>query len=459
MTNKDELSSEMVMNMPAKAMSLAPRICVFGCALQTENLGVDALGTSILKGIHMAFPEARITMQDWSGCTQGSVQTQAGEIDYECLPVFRAESLRRRNGTAHLEAVAPWFGRMPRALARLLAGYNPTLKKLLQTDVVLDISAGDSFADIYGIGGFHGQALYKEVVLALGVPLILMPQTYGPFENATSIQRARHILSRSTMIASREEHGLEDIEHLCGSDHPPVVRCPDVAFLLDPMPIPENDEPFLKRRDEHERLIGLNISGLLCSDQKDFGFRVSYVELIRRIVHWAMRQSNTRLLLVPHVIDKGVARRSDGKSEMHDTASCRNFYQEFSSKYGNRIGCLGGPYLASQTKYAVGCCDFFIGARMHSCIAGVSQAVPTVTLAYSKKALGLMKQLGVPETVVDMRSLDEAECVEQIDANYQNRQAINDHLSQRLPQFIGEVERFFTQDIAGVVRRVVGASG
>ena len=46
-------------------------------------------------------------------------------------------------------------------------------------------------------------------------------------------------------------------------------------------------------------------------------------------------------------------------------------------------------------KYLIGQCDFFVGSRMHSCIAAVSQCVPAVSIAYSDKFIGVMATLGL----------------------------------------------------------------
>lgn len=49
-------------------------------------------------------------------------------------------------------------------------------------DMVLDISAGDSFADIYGARRFSYNILSKLVVYFARKPMIHSPQTIGPFE-------------------------------------------------------------------------------------------------------------------------------------------------------------------------------------------------------------------------------------------------------------------------------------
>ena len=48
-------------------------------------------------------------------------------------------------------------------------------------DCVIDIGAGDSFADIYGAKRFAFLYLTKKFAVLRGKPLVLAPQTIGPF--------------------------------------------------------------------------------------------------------------------------------------------------------------------------------------------------------------------------------------------------------------------------------------
>ena len=82
-----------------------------------------------------------------------------------------------------------------------------------------------------------------------------------------------------------------------------------------------------------------------------------------------------------------------------------------------------GQYDAAETKYLIGQCDFFIGARMHACIAAVSQSIPAVTLAYSKKAAGVMGLVNAADTVADLRQLDLDECLAKVAAVDADREA------------------------------------
>ena len=51
--------------------------------------------------------------------------------------------------------------------------------------------------------------------------------------------------------------------------------------------------------------------------------------------------------------------------------------------------------------------NFFVGARMHACIAAFSSGVPTVPMAYSRKFTGLFTETLGYNCLCDMREQDE----------------------------------------------------
>jgi polysaccharide pyruvyl transferase WcaK-like protein len=53
----------------------------------------------------------------------------------------------------------------------------------------------------------------------------------------------------------------------------------------------------------------------------------------------------------------------------------------------------------SDAKSYIASLDFFMGARMHACIAAFSSGVPVVPMAYSRKFAGLFGSLGYDATV------------------------------------------------------------
>jgi polysaccharide pyruvyl transferase WcaK-like protein len=65
-----------------------------------------------------------------------------------------------------------------------------------------------------------------------------------------------------------------------------------------------------------------------------------------------------------------------------------------------------------EIKWLIGHCDFFLGARMHACIAALSQGIPAIGMAYSRKFAGVFESVNVPELVTDLRKLSSSEVLE-----------------------------------------------
>lgn len=327
--------------------------------------------------------------------------------------------------------------------------------KLLKCDAVLDVSGGDSFADIYGEGRFKNHATNKLLFRDLGIPLVLLPQTYGPFSRPRSVDLARQIIDYSCLVATRDIHGLEELDRLLGGRmHPRAVCVPDMGFLLDPLPVPLDREPIIGNRG-NEPLIGLNVSGLLNMSDGRFDIKDSYPRLVVAIAEWAIERRGARVLLVPHVVSgrSGEGTPSPtGVGDSSDTVACTALAEKLRGRYGDRVASFNECYGPGQTKFLIGHCDFFIGARMHACIGAVSQTTPTVTLAYSNKALGVMSHVEMQETVLDLRQLTVGECIERIDRLYERRLELRARLRQIVPVVQERVCHFFTKSLPEALR-------
>jgi polysaccharide pyruvyl transferase WcaK-like protein len=89
-------------------------------------------------------------------------------------------------------------------------------------------------------------------------------------------------------------------------------------------------------------------------------------------------------------------------------------------------------YDQHEIKGVIGMCDFFIGSRMHACIAALSQGIPTAALAYSKKFLGVFKTVGMESAVIDGRECDTAEALRWTKTAFENRDSVRDALKLRV---------------------------
>ena len=69
---------------------------------------------------------------------------------------------------------------------------------------------------------------------------------------------------------------------------------------------------------------------------------------------------------------------------------------------------------------------------MHACIAALSQGIPTVGVAYSKKFKGVFESVGVKDMVVDGRYSDTEAAIERIFQCFESREEIKAVLQEKV---------------------------
>lgn len=263
--------------------------------------------------------------------------------------------------------------------------FNPfrLIPMLRGVDAVIDIGAGDSFADIYG-----GKRLRRMFTLKFGThlagrPLVVAPQTIGPFNKPLSRFLARITLRRSAIISTRDRLSTGCAQAMVpGRD---IIEASDVALRLPYEPSSPSNGSKPK--------VGINISGLLMSGgytrSNMFGLKVDYPAMIRTLIEsFLYDPSECEVHLVPHVILETQGGLED------DVQPALDLQSEFPEL--KVAPAFGSP---SEAKSYIAGLDFFCGARMHACIAAFSSGVPVVPMAYSRKFAGLFGTLGYNRTV------------------------------------------------------------
>jgi len=422
-------------------------LMVLGGCPDGPNNGVSALGFSAAKGLAMAFPEARILIQTYTSSRTFNVPMAGQSIRIEGVPLHSSERLRHRYGTRHVNLLLRCVRWLPR---------------VRHVDVFFDISGGDSFSEIYGLDRFRRQAAVKWFAIEQGKPLVLLPQTYGPFRSEGAIAEVRRIVSRSALVATRDADGAEELANWIGPNAVRrVTRCPDLAFFLDPEPVPLDREPILRERREGEVLVGLNVSSLLWNGANDFGIKFDYRQFVCALVRRLLARSDVRVVLVPHVMEYAPSAPGHGVESRNgrqflDTSACREAAESIAEDADGRLGCVIHPYGPAQIKFLIGQCEFFIGARMHSCIAAISQGIPCAVLAYSKKARGVLKQLTIDDLVVDLRERDLDGCVRDTLCLFDRREQLQPRVQKQVKQAKQRIVTFFLEELRPAVMSALG---
>ncbi|WP_139903839.1 polysaccharide pyruvyl transferase family protein [Clostridium thermarum] len=301
-------------------------------------------------------------------------------------------------------------------------------EKIEEADLVLDISEGDSFSDIYGLKRFVLHSILKLYTLHLKKGLILMPQTIGPFKNPIVKKVAANIIRRSQKVYTRDKISYNIVTDSLKVSSQNLKCSPDMAFYMEPV-LPMKVKDLFYQGEKN--LIGVNISALLYNGGYNksnmFSLKTDYKELIDDFLAHILTKTDANVILVPHVLDKDIEIEDDFRL-------CEKIYEEIKEKYRGRVRTLDKFYAENELKGIISQCDFFVGSRMHACIAAISTTVPTMPIAYSRKFAGIWEDLGLGRCVSDPREESKEDIIVKFDSLYSERADINQQLREKVPQ-------------------------
>lgn len=385
------------------------RIGLLWHSLTSGNLGVDALTQASL----------------------AILREEAASLGVSVTPVVIGMADRTR-----------WERRLPeleffpiRRSTLLTSGAYLRLCRTL--DGAIDIGAGDSFADIYGAKRFGFLWLTKALLVARRKPLLLAPQTIGPFNNSILRRLAAWVMGRAAQVVTRDRESLDLVREIAPTAQ--VAQGIDVAFEL----------PFSDRSSERGSgivRIGINISGLLADEARTgrnrFGLSYDYRTAMAELVSTLVQQPDCAVHLFTHVAG------NDGNSD--DDAAIAD---EIAARFPQVVRVPDFADAVSAKSF-VSSLDFVVAARMHACVAALSSGVPIVPVAYSRKFAGLFGSIGY-NAGVPVRGLDEDGVVAAIMAYLADRAALAAQVAAARAQaaertaVYRSVLRKFLSDVAG----------
>ena len=415
---------------------------MLGISFGASNMGMNALTAGTLKAFINRYPEGELFLLEYGKEKITFNSEMTGEVTpVQLINIRFSKKFYLENNIALLLMLAVFARLIPlRRLCKKMIARNFWLNRITDADIVVSMAGGDSFSDIYGLGRLLYVSLPQLLALVLGKRLVVLPQTIGPFKSTVAKTIARAILRRTLLIYSRDHEGVAATRELIGySDTDERVRfCYDVGFVLDPVKPKCLGFQFDNRKEKGKPVVGLNISGLLYmggySRNNMFGLKIDYKKLIPELIDLMIRKHESAVILVPHVFG------ANGES---DSVVSQEVYSFLEDRYDGRLLIAAGEYNQSEIKYVIGLCDFFIGSRMHACIAALSQNVPTVSIAYSSKFIGVMQTIGVAELVADPRKLETEEIVRVISSSFEHRARLREHLERTIPEVKNTVLNLF----------------
>lgn len=298
---------------------------------------------------------------------------------------------------------------------------SQTRKALKEADAVI-FTGGDVLSLEYGLPSLFFWQGVTDTALKMGKPVHLWAASVGPFTKDPIAERQMvERLKRYTSISVRESSTFDYLKKL---GIPNVRYVADPAFVLEPEPHDHAGDLFATARDG---VLGFNVSPLvrkfLSDDAAKARFDAEIVDFLRHVI----KTTDLSVLLVPHVDPfDGSARNSDSIYMAQLLADTK--------LPGDRLSILPNNLNAAQLKYALGRCRFFIGARTHATIGAMSQGVPTISIAYSVKAVGINRDLfGEEEVVLPTPQVSKATLIAALSRLFAREDALRAILAERIP--------------------------
>lgn len=308
---------------------------------QSPNLGVRVLGAGTASFVRTAFPGSEITHLSYG--------LDTGPMRVGSWRALLKERVTKANG------LMDW-----------LAGF----------DLVVDTRAGDSFADIYGLSRLANMSLLAELARQAGVPVVMGPQTIGPFDTRRGAALGRISTRRSALVMARDSTSAEVAAQFSARQ---LVRTTDTVFALPVPSVPKTID------------VALNVSGLLWNPNPHVDFE-TYRRTVKTIADHLLRDGR-EVTLLAHVLESA--------SSDNDVPAVLTLADELDGR-----ATVSVPKNLEDVRRAVAAAGVVIGSRMHACLNALSCGTPAVSLAYSRKFGPLMGDLGW-QCNVDLRSADD----------------------------------------------------
>lgn len=404
------------------------KIAIMGTPVTSGNRGVLALGSSLIN-----------LCTKWCGASEVSLmlvrrsdepaQFRVGGTEV-AIRVVNARLSPRCHPRNHLVTILLLsliyrilpFGRVRKSICAV----SPWIREIVDSDHIGDVHGGDSFSDIYGMMRLGEMVATDLSVLLVKKTMIQFPQTYGPYKSRTARWAASFILRRSSLIIARDRMSRDIAQQLAGPKRT-VLLSPDVAFSLEPI-TPATIALFPSAtRNSGRAVVGLNVNGLMYNGgytrNNMFGLKLDYPTFLKNLLKALLQQHSGDVWLVPHTF------APNGNVES-DQEAARKLRQALAPDLQNRVRIVDREYDQNEIKGIIGQCEFFIGSRMHACIAALSQGVPCIGVAYSMKFAGVFESVGMQDWVIDATITGTDQAVERAMELHRLKDNVRDPLKQ-----------------------------
>ena len=261
-----------------------------------------------------------------------------------------------------------------------------------------------------------------NLALSMGIPVYVMPNSYGPFADKCSRKMIRKCLSKCKIVYSRESVSQGVLRFNCNVESK-LSR--DLAMYL------EKDSMFdavkyLADKGinlQNGKMVGITVRPYRFLGKKNAAdLYLGYKTAICRLILW-LQEKNYHPVLIEHVYSDNYHERD---------IICIDEILKMVCTEGHRVDVLSALELnCRQMKSIYSKMDYLVGTRFHSVIFSLTECVPSIAITYGgNKGNGIMKDLGLDQFAIPITNITTESLKNKFSELVNNRMLIMDRLSQ-----------------------------
>lgn len=389
-----------------------------------KNKGDAAINSVLISQLKRAYPNSQITISNSDAFAKRDRFEGVKFVSsflYESLYATKSPIMRIARVVYVIVASSLWtLTKRDFLLSNHLRDYMHALHR---ADLVVATGGGYLYArkNIREDVVFTLQLLPIIVAKILQKPVAMYAQSIGPFVSGSEKFLAKNIFNKVDVLMTRERITDSILAKLDVTD-PVIIPSTDAAFsFVSPYKATMEKILISKGIQRSRTRVGITVKKCYRDDRQN-----DYEKNIAIFTEFLVKKYNAQVIFVPQCT-----------STLHnddDRVVASRIVHRIRNKKG--IFVLVDEFDHQQTKSIFENMDFVLATRMHSAIFALTGYVPTMTIAYEHKTLGVMRELKLEKMCIALEDVSSEKLEEIFDQLYNNKHKYISTLKERIAKFI-----------------------
>ena len=257
-----------------------------------------------------------------------------------------------------------------------------------------------------------------RMALKYGIKVIILPNSFGPFDSRFGKRLAKKVLRSCDFVASREKKSYETISNLIQEK---AKVYPDMGFALETDDIEWARSTLLEKGVPlgQKKCVGITMRPWRFPNDADPGKKYkAYIKVFADLIKYLIDNDYAPVLFA-HVI--GPHAHEDDRIALKDVIGKLSEDGQFLY--------VDGDYNCKQIKAFYHFMDSMVCTRFHSAIFSIAQEIPCLAISYQGyKAIGIMEEIGLSEYTFDIGDLDSDSMISAFEKMQNNKQTIKTNM-------------------------------